>query len=91
LGPEHPSTLISVSVLASLLSSKGDYPQAAPLFRRALEGFMKASIAIQRDHPNLNTAVAQYTGVLQQMGYSRDELSVQINAVGRPFGFRFGS
>ena len=37
LGPEHPSTLMSMNNLAGLLMRKGDYVGAQPLFERALE------------------------------------------------------
>ena len=38
----HPSTLASVNNPATLLSDKGDYAAAEPLYRRALEGSEQA-------------------------------------------------
>ena len=38
LGPEYPPTLTSMSNLATVLCSRGDYARAEPLFRRALAG-----------------------------------------------------
>ena len=38
LGPEHPSTLTSISNLGSVLSSQGKYEEAEAMHRRALEG-----------------------------------------------------
>ena len=37
LGKEHPDTLNSVNNLAALLRGRGDYDNAEPLYRRALE------------------------------------------------------
>lgn len=36
-GREHPDTLISVSYLGSVLSSRGKYEEAEAMHRRALE------------------------------------------------------
>jgi len=49
LGPDHPSTLMSVKNLAGLLASPGKLVEAEPLYRRALAG---REAKLGPDHPN---------------------------------------
>lgn len=57
LAKSIPTTLTSVNNLAVLLSSKGDYKGAEPLFRRALEGICKVSRNMGGAHPHLKLFV----------------------------------
>ncbi len=86
LGPEHLNTLGSVSNLAGLLDSKSDYAGAEPLFRRALEGLLRISVAMGRAHPNLNGVRGNYAWLLQKMGRSEGQVRQQLNELLRPFG-----
>jgi len=43
MGPEHPSTLTSVSYLARVLQDQRKYEAAEEMYRRALEGYEKVS------------------------------------------------
>ncbi|KAK3613079.1 hypothetical protein LTR22_028314, partial [Elasticomyces elasticus] len=54
LGPEHPSTLTSVSNLALVLKSQGKYEAAEEMNRRAFKGYEKA---LGPEHPATLTSV----------------------------------
>jgi len=90
LGPEHPDTLVSVNNLAGLLLRKGDYAGAEPLYRRALEGLLRISATMARAHPNLNTFVGNYAGLLRKMGQSEDQIKSRLSEILRPFGMSLG-
>jgi tetratricopeptide (TPR) repeat protein len=54
LGKDHPSTLTSVSNLASVLQGQGKYEAVEAMNRRALEGSEKV---LGKDHPSTLTSV----------------------------------
>ncbi|KAJ5110529.1 FAD-binding monooxygenase [Penicillium argentinense] len=54
LGPDHPSTLASVSNLGLVLDSQGKYEEAEAMHRRALEGYKEV---LGREHPDTLTSV----------------------------------
>ena len=58
LGSEHPSTLVSVSNLRSVLSSQGKYEEAEGMHRRAL--------VLGPGHPNTLTSVYNLAFLLHQ-------------------------
>ena len=65
LGPEHPDTLTSVNNLAGLLSSKGDYAGAEPLYRRAMDTFDRV---LGSEHPHTLGSVSNLAGLLSSKG-----------------------
>jgi len=65
LGPEHPSTLVSVNNLAYLLESTGDYAGAEPLYRRALEARERV---LGPEHPDTLVSVNNLAGLLESTG-----------------------
>ncbi|KAF1812001.1 hypothetical protein P152DRAFT_488337, partial [Eremomyces bilateralis CBS 781.70] len=70
-GQEDQLTLISVTVLASVITSQGKYSEAEKLNRRALEGYEKG-LGVQ--HPDTLTSVDNLAGVLKYQGkYSEAE------------------
>ena len=54
LGSDHPSTLISVHNLASVLQDQGRYDEAEKMNRRGLKGSEKI---LGPNHPNTLTSV----------------------------------
>ncbi|KAK3614601.1 hypothetical protein LTR56_026644 [Elasticomyces elasticus] len=65
LGKEHPSTLKSVSNLASVLQEQGKYEAAEAMNRRALESREKA---LGEEHPSTLMSVENLALVLQYQG-----------------------
>jgi hypothetical protein len=62
LGPEHPSTAMSLNNLASLLQDQGDLAGARPLYERALALYERA---LGPDHPSTNRVRRNLTGLPQ--------------------------
>ncbi|KAI4086757.1 MAG: hypothetical protein LQ339_009003 [Xanthoria mediterranea] len=65
LGKEHPSTLTSVSNLASVLRFQGKYDEAEQINRRALDSSEKV---LGNEHPSTLTSVSNLTLVLRDQG-----------------------
>ncbi len=65
LGKEHPDTLASISLLATVLRRQGKYEQAEELNRRAREGFEKA---LGKEHPDTLASISLLATVLQHQG-----------------------
>ena len=86
MGPTHSDTLGGVNNLANLLSSKGDYTGAEPLYRRALEGLLKLSAATGRPHADLENFISNYADCLEGLGHSGEEIRQTLEAMLRPFG-----
>ena len=62
LGKEHPSTLTSVSNLASVLTNQGKYEEAEAMNQRAPDGKEKV---LGKKHPSTLTSVSNLALVLQ--------------------------
>lgn len=90
LGAEHPQTLVSVNNLAFLLSRKGDYAGAQPLYERALEGLLKISQAIRRPHPNLHACVGNYSGCLEKLRRSPEQIRSALAELAARYGMSLG-
>ena len=65
LGLEHPSTLISVSQLGSVLERQGKYEEAEAMHRRALE---RRENVLGREHPSTLISVTKLGSVLERQG-----------------------
>ncbi|KAJ5993903.1 FabD/lysophospholipase-like protein [Penicillium sp. IBT 35674x] len=65
LGPEHPDTFISLSVLGIVLSSQGKYEEAEAMHRRDLEGSEKL---LGPEHPDTLTSASNLALVLTNQG-----------------------
>ena len=77
LGKEHPSTLMSVSNLASVLKDQRKYEQAEDMNRRALEGREKA---LGKEHPDTLTSVYHLAYLLHQRQQYEDALPLYQRA-----------
>ena len=60
LGPEHPTTALSLNNLAALLYAQGDYAAARPLLERALQ---ITEQVLGPDHPHTRTVRANLTAL----------------------------
>ena len=76
--------------LGHFLHHSGLFKAAEPLFRRALEGLLRISATMARAHPNLNTCVGNYAGLLRKMGQSEDQIKSRLSEILRPFGMSLG-
>ena len=65
LGKEHPDTLSSVNNLAALLQNRGDYDNAEPLYRRALEARERT---LGKEHPDTLSSVNNLAALLRGRG-----------------------
>lgn len=65
LGPEHPDTFISVSVLGTVLTVQGKYEEAEAMHRRDLEGSERV---LGSEHPETLTSASNIASVLTYQG-----------------------
>ncbi len=89
-GPDHPKVGAALADLAYLLFLAGNLMKAEPLLRRALCVLLKSSQTSGYAPPRLEGVAKCYAGFLVQMGHTKEEAIVQLNAIGKPFGIRFG-
>jgi tetratricopeptide (TPR) repeat protein len=86
LSAEHPSTLISLNNLASLLHRQGKFKEAEAMHRQTLEGYIKT---LGADHPSTLTSMNNLAIVLDRQGkyeeaetMHRQTLEGYINTLG---------
>jgi tetratricopeptide (TPR) repeat protein len=89
-GPGHPNVASALHNLAQLLQATNRLAEAEPLMRRVVEIIFRFRAATGHGHPHERAFIATYAGVLAQMGRSGEDVLAQLNAVGAPFGIRFG-
>jgi tetratricopeptide (TPR) repeat protein len=81
VGMEHPCTLTSVNVLASVLHSQGKYEEAEEMSRRALSGREKE---LGKEHPDTLSSATNLASVLQSQGkYTEAEKMNRRALIGR--------
>ncbi len=73
-----------------MLQDTNRLAEAEPLMRRVVEIFLGFTVATGHAHPHLRVAVGNYAALLEQMDRSPEEVRAQLDAVGEPFGVRFG-
>ncbi len=64
-----------------MLQDTNRLDEAEPLMRRMLEIFWKFTRATGHQHPNLQTAIANYVGLLEQMGYGKEQIEAKLKEV----------
>lgn len=89
-GPDHPKVATVLTNLAGLLQATNKLEEAAWLRRRVVEIFLRVSNANGRPHEHLQSAIDRYAYSLKENGHNQEEVLAQLNAVGGPFGLRFG-
>ena len=80
LGAEHPPTLIRVNNLAGLYRAQGHYDEAAPLYKRTVQGFKNA---LPANHPYIEIALDNYAYLLKKIDRNAEatELEKQAEAI----------
>jgi tetratricopeptide (TPR) repeat protein len=71
-GPDHPSVAISLNNLAEVLKAADRLAEAEPLMRRSVLILLDFTRRTGHEHPHLQKILANYSGLLQKMGKSRD-------------------
>jgi tetratricopeptide (TPR) repeat protein len=75
MGAHHPKVAIRLNNLAALLEATNRLGEAEPLMRRAL-AICIASLG--PEHPNSRTVKGNYTGLLQGMGSTEEEIKAKL-------------
>ena len=73
-GKDHPNVAIDLNNLARLYQATNRLSEAEPLMKRHLVIFLQFTRRTGHPHPHLEAAVANYAGLLMQMGHSKDEV-----------------
>ena len=80
-GPHHPDVAADLNNLAVLLRATGRHAEAEPLYRRGLailDGFQTQT---GYQHPNFQTGLGNYVGLLEAMGWTPEQVADAIGAV----------
>ncbi len=85
-GAEHPNVAIRLNNLAQLLQATNRLGEAEPLMRRALAIWLAFTAATGHCHPHLTTGLANYRGLLKEMGIADTELEARVDALCREAG-----
>jgi hypothetical protein len=64
--------------------------EAEPLMRRAIEIYLKFTRETGHEHPNLRAVFGNYEGLLQQMGYSEEQVRARLQEIAAKYGFSLG-
>jgi len=86
-GIAKPTSLLMIPT-SVLLFGKALYAEAEPLSRRHLEIVLHFTAETGHQHPHPDTAMANYAGLLAQMGHGPEELHARIGAPLRKYDLR---
>jgi tetratricopeptide (TPR) repeat protein len=90
LGKDHPNVAIRLNNLATLLRATNRLGEAEPLMRRALAIFLTFQRDTGHAHPHRDTAIANYTALLTDMGRTEADIAATIAALHREAGLDQG-
>ena len=79
-GPEHPSVAIRLNNLAGLLRATNRLAEAEPLFRRTVLVFLKFTRETGHQHPHLDAAIGNYSGLLSAMGLDQAAVEARLTS-----------
>ncbi len=77
-GPDHRRVAIDLNNLARLLQATHRLAEAEPLMRRHLAIFARFTKRTGYEHPNLQDAIGNYTGLLEETGLTLEEIQQRI-------------
>jgi len=78
LGKNHADVAIDLNNLALLYRETNRLKEAEPLMKRHLVIFLQFTRRTGHPHPHLNAAIKNYSGLLMQMGCSKDDVLAQL-------------
>ena len=81
-GPDHPHVARYLNNLGQLLQATNRLVEAEPLMRRQLEILLAFKMTTGHEHQYLGAAIGNYTGLLEAMGRSSEQIREQLNQVG---------
>jgi tetratricopeptide (TPR) repeat protein len=82
-GKDHPDVARDINNLAQLLRSTNRLAGAEPLSRWSLEILLRFTARTRYEHPHLQTALENYTGLLAEMGWAQERIDGQIKELMR--------
>ena len=80
-GKDHPIVAIRLNNLALLYRATGCLKEAEPLMERHLVILIEFTRRTGHPHPHLDDAIDNYSGLLMQMGQSRDEVNERLKGL----------
>ena len=89
-GPDHPNVATCLHNLARLLQDTSRLAEAEPLMRRHLEISLQFTRDTGHQPPHLQGAFGDYAALLQQMGYSEEQIDVKLFLIADKYGFSIG-
>ena len=84
-GSDHPEVATDLNNLARLLQATNRLADAEPLMRRALEILLKFTRSTGHPHPNLQAAVNNYAGLLEEMGWTEEQVLARLREIAPEF------
>jgi tetratricopeptide (TPR) repeat protein len=78
LGKDHPKVARDLNNLAQLYKATNRLKEAEPLMQRLLVILLQFTRRTGHPHPHLEDAINNYTGLLMQMGHSKDEIGARL-------------
>jgi tetratricopeptide (TPR) repeat protein len=90
LGPNHPAVAARLNNLSLLLRATNRLTEAESLSRRQVKILLRFAQANGHEHPQFRLALNNYAGLLVEMGRTPEQISAQLDKIGRRFGVTFG-
>ena len=81
LGKDHPEVAIQLNNLALLYQATNRLSEAEPLMKRVVEISIDFTRRTGHRHPHLMDAANNYTGLLVEMGDSKDQARAKVIAM----------
>ena len=84
-GLEHPDVARDLNNLALLLYLSNRIEEAEPLYRRMLNILFQFASTTGHQHPHLQDAINDYSRLLMQMGFTRQQVLVRLHTMAPEF------
>ncbi len=85
-GDSHPDVARDLNNLAHLLKATNRLDEAKLLMRRMVEIFLNFTRDTGHQHPHLTTVLANYVGLLIEMGNTQEQALEKVRAIMKPYG-----
>ena len=80
-GATHPRVATDLNNLALLLQATNRLEEAEPLYRRMVSIFKHFNDSTGHEHPHWQTALANYSGLLQAMGLPQEDIARRLQDI----------